>query len=73
MRKCPAPNCGTEIPRELAFCKSHWVRVPSNTRISIWAAYRKRDWKVWETHMESAIRSLKPALAPSITPRGTCP
>lgn len=56
--ECPAEGCKTAKPRENAFCRRHWFRLPYSLRNRIWDGYRGKAGSNWSAAMDEAVKYL---------------
>lgn len=55
---CPAPGCSRQIPREMAFCRPHWMALPTSLRHRVWAGYLGHAGSNWRKAMEESEQYL---------------
>lgn len=53
--ECPAKDCKAQKPREMAFCRRHWYRLPHSLRNRVWAGYRGDAGANWGAAMQESV------------------
>lgn len=59
---CAARGCGTQVPRRLLMCRTHWSKVPADIRASIWLAYRpgqEHDARPSEAYLSAVTEAIQ--------------
>ena len=59
MKKCFLKECEVEIEEDLLMCNEHWLRVPRDLRLKIWAAEHSANWRLWKILTAQACESVR--------------
>lgn len=62
-RCCPANGCTEQIPRHMAFCRTHWFWVPKPLRDAVMESWKKGRTRNWLTNLTEARRLVNERVA----------